>query len=465
MRGLKRFWYFRGSEPLFPLLDVIFQLILLTARLSVNSKGYLVWEGLLSNDRRRRGNWRLVLLGLQQTVENAGGRGSSESVLAFKFGNRHEVPISGVESGTDFGSVNDDFESIVDLGSLFLVDALVKGLLNKASQIERPLLTWVLLYKRRSRELNSLAYEALRRLVAKVRKAWWKWSNRSREMQLLIIFKLLISGIKLVHFPLFQWLLPPAHLWPFLSNPSLLLVHSLGHLISRNLGVRVERSLGGVRIAVLRLSCLVLLHVGLLVIHWIRLHVLLLSVRVVPWLTEVLRSSSIISLLVVHVRVNICFRVHSYIARSPVFLHRRFHTRGVALRTCSQHSVRSVHSNHLPRHRWVGHIFYFIISIEKCLIRIRVAHSFKFYGILLSNRIRTHIQIVKQHFTLINTKACQSLDLLRILCVKVLIASEDPGQLCMEDPVVWAGINYWEVVIVCLYDIIISVKRPEECKS
>lgn len=62
-------------------------------------------------------------------------------------------------------------------------------------------------------------------------------------MQLLIIFKFLITGIKLVYFLLFQWLLPPTNFGPFLRNA--LLVHR-GHLISRNLGVRIKRSLGGV---------------------------------------------------------------------------------------------------------------------------------------------------------------------------------------------------------------------------
>lgn len=135
---------------------------------------------LLRNDRRRRGNWRLVLL-LGLSLENAvdkvvvrSSRRGCEDILALEFWNRNEIPILGVESGSDFGSVNEDLESIVNLSSLFFIDALVKSLLHKASQVQRPLLTRVLLYKRRSRELNSLAYEALRRLVAKVRKACGK---------------------------------------------------------------------------------------------------------------------------------------------------------------------------------------------------------------------------------------------------------------------------------------------------
>ena len=54
---------------------------------------------------------------------------------------------------------------------------------------------------------------------------------------MLIIFKLLIARVKLVHFPLFQRLFPPAHLGPFLDSP--LLVHGR-HLVARNLGVRVK---------------------------------------------------------------------------------------------------------------------------------------------------------------------------------------------------------------------------------
>ncbi len=109
-------------------------------------------------------------------------------------------------------------------------------------------------------------------------------------MQLFIIFKFLITGIKLVYLPLFQGLSPPAYLCLLVSH-----------------GARVTRTIRVHRWSLVPISLLVILLLAIYrVIVLLLLLLLLLRVRI-----PVIIRRSLPSLLVIHLLIIItgCCRV------------------------------------------------------------------------------------------------------------------------------------------------------------